>query len=153
MSHNRLAPHWCSHQQNAMIPTEWAFPVRSDRGKTQVLTSTHIRIAHPPPRGFNLPIAVILRGRLSAAATVTGLSAPPCHTIMPIGLELDSPGEPHVQQSFQMFDTGGKGWLTRHEAKCAIVSIVGIRPPRVMIEWRSNKSHIHDAGTSRSSIS
>eukprot|EP00899_Mesostigma_viride_P008983 jgi/Mesvir1/18086/Mv09387-RA.1 len=52
-----------------------------------------------------------------------------------------------VNESFDIFDGDSKGWLTRHELKCAIASLCGMKPSRTEVDFIT--SHSPDGQTSR----
>ncbi|GMH42431.1 hypothetical protein BSKO_10350 [Bryopsis sp. KO-2023] len=39
----------------------------------------------------------------------------------------------YVRESFERFDEEGKKWLTKHQVKCAIASLVGRKPTQVEV--------------------
>mmetsp|Transcript_6240 Transcript_6240/g.7161 ORF Transcript_6240/g.7161 Transcript_6240/m.7161 type:complete len:169 (+) Transcript_6240:96-602(+) len=39
-----------------------------------------------------------------------------------------------IKDSFQRFDQDSKGWLSRHELKCAMASLTGVKPTKVEVE-------------------
>ena len=40
----------------------------------------------------------------------------------------------HIKESFKRFDDGDKGWLNRHDLKCAFASLTGAKPSSAELE-------------------
>jgi Ca2+-binding EF-hand superfamily protein len=40
----------------------------------------------------------------------------------------------HIAQSFRRFDAGDKGWLDRHDLKCAFASLTGYKPSALELQ-------------------
>ena len=40
----------------------------------------------------------------------------------------------HICESFKAFDEGAKGWLARHDLKCAMASLTGYKPSRIEVD-------------------
>lgn len=40
----------------------------------------------------------------------------------------------HIAQSFKRFDDGDKGWLNRHDLKCAFASLTGYKPSALELQ-------------------
>jgi Ca2+-binding EF-hand superfamily protein len=40
-----------------------------------------------------------------------------------------------IRETFQIFDAGKKGFLRRDDLKCALISLIGIKPTKVAIPF------------------
>mmetsp|Transcript_44341 Transcript_44341/g.84806 ORF Transcript_44341/g.84806 Transcript_44341/m.84806 type:complete len:159 (+) Transcript_44341:213-689(+) len=48
--------------------------------------------------------------------------------------QIDATRTQYIQESFRSFDENSKGWLSKSELKCAMASLLGVRPSKAEVE-------------------